>query len=324
MTDAEQQKQIGYRDARFTKQYDSIWQSVGKCVFCDLNEKYVFFEENGIVMTISLYAYIDGHLMIAPRRHIRSTKELTQREWETVRKFTYIAKKLIKKVHGTKGMQVVLKDGITAQSTVSDHLHFHCIPFDTPDLCVWNYRKLENTPLENVALYKQARKDIIKGTSKFNQQYVATTAFELIGDAVIVNTNNQALLQVRKPEYRLNPDYLTIPGGHVDDFAKDFTHEVAREVQEETGLQIDPEDLTLFASRPGAIQQVFTSKPLRAEYPNHKHFIWNTYVVKGIDPAIKLTPGDDCGELLWLSIEDIEAHPKISNEILHLMRSVLS
>ncbi|MGD0284754.1 MAG: hypothetical protein ABSB12_04140 [Candidatus Saccharimonadales bacterium] len=80
---SEQQKQIIYRDARFTKKYDDIWRSVGKCVFCDLNDKYIFFEENGVVMTISLYAYIDGHFLIVPKRHVRSTKELTQLEWDT-------------------------------------------------------------------------------------------------------------------------------------------------------------------------------------------------------------------------------------------------
>ena len=126
----EQAKQEQYRDARSKGYYDSIWQSVGKCVFCDLREKYVIFEENGIVMTISLFAYIDGHFMIMPRRHVRTMKDLTQLEWETVRKFSYIAKKLIKEVHGVSGMQFVQKDGLNAQSTVNEHLHFHCIPFD--------------------------------------------------------------------------------------------------------------------------------------------------------------------------------------------------
>jgi len=76
----EQQEQIGYRDARFTKKYDDIWKTVGKCVFCDMREKYIIHEENGVVMTIALYAYVDGHFFIIPRRHVRSVKELTQAE----------------------------------------------------------------------------------------------------------------------------------------------------------------------------------------------------------------------------------------------------
>lgn len=168
----EQKKQEAYRDARFTKQYDGIWQSVGKCVFCDLREKYVFYEENGMVMTVQLFAYIDGHFMIMPRRHVRSIKDLTPLEWESVRKFMYIGKKLIRDVHGIKGVQMLLRDGgIIAQSTVSDHLHIHCIPFDAPDLSIWNYRKLKYTPLENAAIYKNQAIKLAKLDAKFEKKY---------------------------------------------------------------------------------------------------------------------------------------------------------
>ncbi|MCL1877001.1 HIT domain-containing protein [Candidatus Saccharibacteria bacterium] len=168
MTDAE--KQIMYRDARAEGWYDGIWQTVGKCVFCDMRDKYIFYEENGIVMTVSLYAYVDGQIMIVPRRHIRSVKDLTAAEWETIRKFMYLAKKIIRETHNIKGMQIVQKDGVDAQSTV-EHLHFHCIPFDDPNLCVWNYRKLKNTPLENAKLYKDKSDKIAKLSKRFEEKY---------------------------------------------------------------------------------------------------------------------------------------------------------
>lgn len=171
MTEAERNKQELYRDARVTGKYDQIWQDVGKCVFCDLNPKYVFHEENGVVMTITLFAYIDGHMMILPKRHVRSVKDLTPSEWETIRKFMYIAKKLIRAVHGVKGMQFVQKDGSNAQSTVDQHLHFHCIPFDSPDLSTWNYRQLEHTPIENATLYKEQHDKIIKLSKRFAKKY---------------------------------------------------------------------------------------------------------------------------------------------------------
>lgn len=171
----EDEKQIAYRDARFTKQYDGIWQTVGKCVFCDMRDKYIVFEQNGIVMTVSVYAYIDGHLFIVPRRHITSVKEFTPIEWETVRKFMYLAKKIIRKTHGIKGVQYVQKDGAEAQSTVG-HIHFHCVPFDAPDLSVWHYRKLKNTPLENANLYKAQGKKLADLAKKFDQKYAEGAA----------------------------------------------------------------------------------------------------------------------------------------------------
>ncbi len=174
MTEEERKKQEYYKGARTGGYYGDIWTTVGKCVFCDLRDKYVFYEENGIVMTVALFAYIDGNAMIIPRRHVKSVKELTDSEWQTVRKMMYIAKKLIRKVHGIKGLQYLIRDGgIEAQSTVSDHLHIHCIPFDAPDLSTWNYRKLKYTPLENANLYKKQEKKIRDLAAKFEEKYGA-------------------------------------------------------------------------------------------------------------------------------------------------------
>lgn len=172
LTPEEQKKQIYYRDARTGGYYGKIWTTVGKCVFCDLRDKYIIYEENGMVMTVALFAYIDGNLMIMPRRHIKSVKELTDSEWQTARKMMYIAKKMIRKIHGIKGLQYLIRDGgIDAQSTVSDHLHIHAIPFDAPDLSTWNYRKLKYTPLENAELFKQHNKKIQELSGKFDEKY---------------------------------------------------------------------------------------------------------------------------------------------------------
>jgi diadenosine tetraphosphate (Ap4A) HIT family hydrolase len=175
LTPEEQKQQEYYRDARTGGYYGKIWQSVGKCVFCDMRDKYIFFEENGVAMTVVLYAYIDGHIMIIPRRHVRSVKELTVAEWETMRKMMYLAKKLIRKVHGIKGMQIIQKDGAQAQSTV-EHLHFQCVPFDAPDLSVWNYRKLKYTPLENANLYKAQGQKLAELAEKFDEKYQGDNA----------------------------------------------------------------------------------------------------------------------------------------------------
>lgn len=168
MTDEE--KQEFYRDARYNNTYDGVWQNVGKCVFCDLKQKYIIYEENGIVLTITMYAYIDGHMQIIPRRHIKSVKELTPSEWETMRKFMYLAKKMIRKVHNIKGMQIIQKDGAMAQSTV-EHIHFQCMPFDDPDFNTWNYRKLTNTPLENTKAYTDNIDDFKKLAKRYDKKY---------------------------------------------------------------------------------------------------------------------------------------------------------
>jgi dCMP deaminase len=203
-TPKELEKQLYYRDARTKGYYDKIWKSVGKCVFCDLRQKYIFYEENGIVMTVALFAYIDGNFMIVPRRHIKSVKELSDSEWKTVRKMMYMAKKVIKKTHQIKGMQFILRDGgAEAQSTVSDHLHIHCIPFDAPDLSVWNFRELKFTPLENANLYRHQASFISKLADKFDKQYGTIQAepadtMALYKDAVRQALANKKQSQAKK------------------------------------------------------------------------------------------------------------------------------
>lgn len=314
LTPEEQKKQAYYRDARFTKTYDGIWKSVGKCVFCDLREKYVFFEENGIVMTISLYAYIDGHFMVMPRRHIRSPKELTQSEWDTIRKFFYIAKKMIKETHGVGGMQVVQKDGSKAQSTVDQHLHFHCIPFDAPDLCVWNYRKLKYTPLENVELYKKDRKKIAEHAVKFDKKYHQASTLRVDCDAIIMNDKREVLFGERHPAVKLQPDYLTLPGGGIDDLDSTPEAELTREVKEETGLDISGARLRLLTSRIDPATYLRTSKHLRMKYPSPGKMLRNIYLVEETPDMGSLRPGDDFADLVWVPLNGIKTHQRISPE----------
>ncbi len=173
LTAEEQSQEEAFRTARTTGAYDQIWQTIGRCVFCN-HEKtqaiHEVYEENGIYMTVPDYAYIDGHLLVIPRRHVRSVKELTPEEWEAMRKMFYLAKKMIREVYGIKGMQIVQKDGRDAQSTV-EHLHFHCVPFDAPDLSKWNYRELKNTPYENAEKYLEKKETLTKLAKRYGEKY---------------------------------------------------------------------------------------------------------------------------------------------------------
>lgn len=173
LTPEEQKQEEAFRTARTTGAYDQIWQTVGRCVFCghdEVQQHHEVYEENGVYLTVPAYAYIDGHLLVIPRRHVRSVKELTSEEWETMRKLFYLAKKMIREVYGIKGMQIVQKDGRDAQSTV-EHLHFHCVPFDAPDLSTWNYRELKHTPYENAEKYREQKDKMQKLAKRYEEKY---------------------------------------------------------------------------------------------------------------------------------------------------------
>ncbi len=124
--------QLAAREKGF---YEKVLAEVakrGKCVFCDLKNKYLVEEKDGVVLTVALYPYIDGHLLIIPWRHIKSIQELTKTEWQAVFYLNKKGEEILRRKLGIKNFWFLLREGqgIKAGKTV-DHLHFHLIPYDS-------------------------------------------------------------------------------------------------------------------------------------------------------------------------------------------------
>ncbi len=310
------------KNARTQDWYDSIWKTVGKCVFCDLRDKYILHEENGIVLTVNLYPYIDGQMMAIPRRHVSSPKELSQVEWETLRKMTYLAKKLIKKAHGHKGMWSLIREGgEVANMTVTDHLHMQLIPFDAPDLCKWNYRDLKYSPLENVDLYKKEIKEFLSNYVKFEKKYNNKTELPIVCDLLIIN-DGKILLQERKKQYKLYPDIHTLPGGHVDNIEDGLIGCLQREVKEETNYEFKEKDVELIESQISTINQITNLKYFGKKTLKPHTFIWNVYKLKKFDKKQKLIPGDDCDELIWMDLDKALKSERVSEGVKGIIKKV--
>ena len=125
--------------------YDEIWKNVEGCPFCDLKDKYIIAEKNGIVLTVNLFPYTDYHLMIIPREHVLSIKDLSKGERETVWELASLAGDLLDK-QGIAGYKFLVREGKQKGKTV-EHLHFHIIP-GVDDLERWDYRKIEKAPID--------------------------------------------------------------------------------------------------------------------------------------------------------------------------------
>lgn len=300
--------------ARTQDWYDSIWKTVGKCVFCDLRDKYILHEENGIVLTINLYPYIDGQMMAIPRRHVSSPKELSSREWETMRKFSYIAKKIIRKAHGHKGMWSLIREGgEVANMTVTDHLHMQLVPFDAPDLCKWNYRELQYTPLENVKIYKDLTDEVISNLQKFNTKYSNKQTLPIVCDAVIIREKSEVLLAKHKKDFEIYGSQLTTPGGHVDNIDNGLIKELIREVKEETNLDLEESKLKLVDSTISSIK--FVKRFNNKKFLEKEKFIWNIYACEFIGDEDNLKAGDDIEELVWVKLNELDKTDEISDEV---------
>ncbi|GAB4163261.1 MAG: hypothetical protein Fur003_6000 [Candidatus Dojkabacteria bacterium] len=168
-------KDVYVKDARSGASfwYGEEWKRVNKCVFCDLNRRYVITELNGIVLTANVYPYIDGHLMLIPREHRVYLKELTANEWEAVRTLQYIAKKMLKELYGYKSMWVLYREGglgDESQKTV-EHLHIHLLPYQE-GLVEWNYNELKTSPFDTACDFRAKRKEMAVYYKRYMKKYV--------------------------------------------------------------------------------------------------------------------------------------------------------
>ncbi len=161
-------------EARSAKDwYDDIWKNVGKCVFCDLKEKYVLDRKDGMVLTTNIYPYIDGNLMIVPERHVLSLKELNDKEWEAVKMFHYVAKKFLRITFGYKTLFMLYREGAwlgeTSQKTVH-HLHIHLLPY-LSGLVNFDYQEIKYPPRVVAEIYKKNIDELNKIKKRYEKKY---------------------------------------------------------------------------------------------------------------------------------------------------------
>jgi len=149
------ESQVNAREKGFYQQVLAEVAKEGKCVFCDLKDKYIIAEQDDVVLTVALFPYINGHLLIIPRRHCQSLKELNLKEWRAVRRLARLGLKLLKERLGIENVWFLEREGEAAGKTVS-HLHFHLMPF-IPELVNWRYQRITLAPKE---LAERLRKGI--------------------------------------------------------------------------------------------------------------------------------------------------------------------
>lgn len=138
------------RDARTSADYwyEQAWLAAAAkgCVFCDLKDKYIIAEKDNVVLAVNLYQYIDGHLLIIPRRHFEDLSETSEKEWSAM---LFLAKFGIKQLRERMQIEEVwffdrAPGGFSAGKTVK-HAHAHLIPFSN-ELFRFKYQKVSIYP----------------------------------------------------------------------------------------------------------------------------------------------------------------------------------
>ena len=102
-----------------------------RCIFCEaLNnqDELTLFKGEITMVTMNKFPYINGHLLVAPRRHIAALDQLDKSEMGGLLATVEQSVGVLKTVMKPDGFNVGLNLGRVAGAGVEEHLHFHIVP----------------------------------------------------------------------------------------------------------------------------------------------------------------------------------------------------
>jgi ATP adenylyltransferase len=102
-----------------------------ECIFCGGSaeeESLTLFKGAFSTVIMNRYPYTNGHLLVAPRKHVASLDQMNREEMGDVLGTINNAVNILKEVMQPDGFNVGLNLGAVAGAGVEDHLHFHVVP----------------------------------------------------------------------------------------------------------------------------------------------------------------------------------------------------
>jgi ATP adenylyltransferase len=102
------------------------------CIFCRAGKRnpddYVIFKTKKSICLLNIYPYNNGHILIAPLRHIRDISQVSQAEIVDLFKCLNRAKTLLQKVLKPQGYNIGINLTRWAGAGITGHLHLHIVP----------------------------------------------------------------------------------------------------------------------------------------------------------------------------------------------------
>jgi ATP adenylyltransferase len=101
------------------------------CIFCDAlskNDDLTLFKGEITMAMMNKYPYINGHILVAPVRHLSALDQLNSEETQSLLISVEKSVGIIKKAMNPDGFNVGLNLGKVAGAGVEEHLHFHIVP----------------------------------------------------------------------------------------------------------------------------------------------------------------------------------------------------
>ena len=131
------------------------------CIFCQglsKNNELTLLRGEVIMVMMNKFPYINGHLLVAPVRHISGLDELSKSEKGELLSMVDRSIQILKHVMKPDGFNVGLNLGKVAGAGVEEHLHFHVVPRwfgDTNALTV--FADVRTIPEHIIATYENLK-----------------------------------------------------------------------------------------------------------------------------------------------------------------------
>ena len=104
------------------------------CPFCNIPAKRVLVEDSVCFAVRDHYPVSPGHVLIIPRRHVDSFRNMTSGEWSSVHELAAdLARKAQADDPSIQGFNLGINDGRAAGQTIM-HAHIHLIPRRSGDV----------------------------------------------------------------------------------------------------------------------------------------------------------------------------------------------
>jgi len=139
--------------------------SKDKCVICEISasdediKNYVIKRGKLCFSFLNIYPYINGHIMVAPYRHVAKFNDLKQDEVLEIIQLVRCAQEKVRQTMNPEGFNVGFNEGKAAGAGIHEHIHLHVVPRwvgDTNFMPVTSDTKVISESLDSV--YKKLTK----------------------------------------------------------------------------------------------------------------------------------------------------------------------
>ena len=102
------------------------------CIFCSAktakSKDYVIFKTRFSIVMLNIYPYNNGHVMVAPFRHVKSLELLRAVELSDLMGLVVKTKRLLDKKLKPDGYNIGINIGKIAGAGFDGHVHIHIVP----------------------------------------------------------------------------------------------------------------------------------------------------------------------------------------------------